>query len=299
MPSDRGRTEGDGDEDDLHDNANPRQMESGVDRGPCQLVEEAEARSDEESDEEGSSSGSGAEEPEWMSFATPEGGLLTNFEELWSQCEQDDGGDGAAGSGSALEPEVPATIEMTSEAICKFVQQEIARALKDAERDRTQGSQAVPLRRGQAPPSRRPKRGERGDLVAEWARQGAAVASSTLAQPVAQRLGQRFQNAGKSVARAGSAMQDAGRLAREAGAVVACRAHGHANVGTPPPAPPPEACRTKPVYTIDQDAQKAKIKVVHAANAVKSKMLQSKMLQKMPKGLPLRRRRKDEEGIVI
>lgn len=240
--------------------------------------DEDDTEDEDESEDEGDC-GEEEEEPEWMSFSTPDGANhISNFEEFWSE-----------------EPETAMPVELTSEAIWRLVQdraqQEIARALEEAERSRIHcAPRAIPLRRGQAPPSRRPRRGERGELVAELARQGAAAASSRaqhseLLRPVAQRLG-------KGVARAGSAMQDAGRLAREAGAVVASRAQGHAACGPPPEAkvrtlmPEPEVCRSKQL-AFEADARNAKSKVVDAANAVKTKLL-----HKMPKGL--RRRGSDE-----
>lgn len=214
------------------------------------------------------------EEPEWMSFNTPDGDLH-NFDDLWAQ-DQSDSHDELEGR---LEAQIVAQSALSQESIQRLVQQEVARALEEAERARRAGG--LPLRRTQLPP-RRPRRGERGELVASLARQGAAAASnkaqhSELFRPVAQRLG-------KSVARANSAMQDASRLAREASAVVASRAHGHVgpvSARRPPasasPASPDEACDKPPLP--DTDAKNAKTKVVHAANAMKSKML-----QKMPKG---------------
>lgn len=230
----------------------------------------------------GGYAGSEIEEPEWMSFNTPDGDLH-NFDDLWAQ-DQNDSHDELEGR---LEAQIVAQSALSQESIQRLVQQEVARALKEA------SGGGLPLRRAQLPP-RRPRRGERGELVASLARQGAAAASnkaqaaaqhSELFRPVAQRLG-------KSVARANSAMQDASRLAREAGAVVASRAHGHVGPGSAYEAsnklqqatcdkPPLKAtCDKRPATSdLDTDPKNAKTKVVHAANAMKSKML-----QKMPKG---------------
>jgi len=240
------------------------------------------------------------EDPEWMSFSTPNAGdLLTNFEEIWSQRGQDELEHDA--QGDTKEPVLANPVELTSEAIWDLVadraQKEIARALEEAERNRMFYGALRPeerrclLRRGQSIPSRRPRRGERSELVADLARnarselvadlrQGAAAASSKasnsqLLRPVAQRLG-------NGVLRAGSAMQDAGRLAREAGAVVASRAHGHGH-GVAPEAIVADAKK------LEADAKNAKTKAVHAANAMKSKLM-----QKMPNSL--RRRRKEENS---
>lgn len=317
MPSDRGCE--DGVDDDRESNTH---VSDGEDSGlvqvgdqclqaPHQLVEdhdssEEDAGDIEDEDDDSQDEVGSAAEPEWMSFATPDGDMLEAFEELWSQ-GQGSQDELEPGSASRAATELPLALvrgdsrmELTSEAIWKLVadraQQEIARALEEAERARPSYStqhtprRGVPLRRGQAPfyqgPQRRPKRGERGELVAELARQGAAVASSK-ASSKAQQLRPVAQRFGNSVARAGSVMQDAGRLAREAGASIT--GHGHAAYA--PPAtlmPTPEACAAKPLVT-EADARNAKTKVVHAANAVKSKLL-----HKMPKGL--RRPKKDDES---
>lgn len=284
---------------------------------PCDLGDGSKSSEDEEMDAESQEASSeAAEDPEWMSFQTPENGVLADFEELWSLSDQDAPDRGAAASVEAPAPAPDATIPLSSEAIDQLIAraldervgQAVAKALDEVRHGRTPGGvRPAPLRQGQTRLSRRPrsKRGERGELVADLARQtyastsiskyfemkpDEAVAASSrannaeLLRPVAQRLG-------ASVARAGSAMQDAGRLAREAGAVVASRACAPAPpvittlMQTPPN--PPEACREKPP-ALEADAKTAKTKVVHAANAVKSKML-----EKMPKGL--RRRRKEDE----
>jgi len=280
MPSDRGLGE---------DKERTEQMAEAPAESPCELGAEDDAREDEDEedaedesqDEEGSDA---AEDPDWMSFATPDGfatpggDLLTNFEELWSQGHPQP--DTTVGR---TEPSLPSLSELTSEAIWQLVadraQQEIARALAEAERDRARygpqlsGRQSrVLLRRGQVSTPRRPKRGERGELVADLARE---AKNSELLRTGAQRLG-------KSVARAGSAMQDAAQFARVAGGAVASRAHGHANAG-----PIPEESRVKPLVIDAADARNAKMKAVQAAHNVKSKLL-----QRMPKGL---RKQRTEE----
>lgn len=216
-----------------------------------------------------SSEASGAE-PDWMSFVTPDAGhLYADFEELWSR---DEVSENDAGNVSRAKEHAVVTTELTSEAIWQLVadraQKEIARALEEAERSR-QLQRRLP---------RRPKRGERGELVAELARQGAAAASSKaqnseLLRPLSERLG--------------SAMQDAGRLAREARAVVASRAPGRSpsvsgDSFTPSPAlVEAEAMRPEGPCTPrgTRESTNAKAKVAHAANAVKTKML-----ERIPRG---------------
>jgi hypothetical protein len=260
------------------------------------------------SDEDGccSEQESEAEDPEWMSFATPDaGGLVANFEELWYRDAQDDFEEveveRCPANGSRETAGMPS--ELTSEAIWQLVdarvQQQIARALEEAELSRPEMAprlQRALLRRGQAAPvARRPKRGERGELVAEMARQGAAAASSRaqnseLLRPISERLG--------------SAKEHAGRLAREARAVVAARANGRINSAAANRICRSSMCQedsdTEPrVFTPNralveaeargrEDSTKAKTKVVDAANAVRTKLI-----SRMPKGFQRRLKESD------
>lgn len=217
---------------------------------------------DEMPTEDGDCSNASEADPEWMSFATPVAGdLYADFDELWSQ---DEVVDNDAANASRSEEPAAVTTELTSEAIWQLVagraQQEIARALEEAERSR-QLQRTLP---------RRPKTGERGEHVAELSRQ---AQNSEVLRPLSERLG--------------SAMQDAGRLAREARAVVASRAPGRSPSGsadtfTPSPAlVEAEARRPEGPCTPREtrDSTNAKTKVAHAANAMKTKML-----ERIPKG---------------
>merc|ERR1711972_1224880 len=117
------------------------------------------------------------------------------------------------------EPLLPPGSELTSDGIWRLVeqrvQQEMARAVKDAEiRGRRQ--QLQQMRR----PIRRPRRGERTEFVGELASQGAAmVAAKASKAQMLKPLAWRF---GKSVAEAGLAAHDAGNLMRGASVTNAC-----------------------------------------------------------------------------
>lgn len=288
-------------------------------------VDNEEAEEEAEADEEGEESeddeqGSDIDEPEWMSFATPcAGGLMTNFEELWSRGTHNDQ------RGAGDEDEEPLLknkqMELTSEAIGNFVndrvQKEVARALEEADKNRPRSAplndktKRALLRRGQVS-SRKPKRDELGDIGVALTRQPATLMEAAAAAATASSKGPpnavaaqmsktqaAAQRLGNGVLRAGSAMQDAGRLAREAGAVVAGRAQGmqqgHASAATlNKDILAPEVMRAKEFTAeakrLEADARNAKIKAVTAANAVKVKLM-----QKMPMNR-LRRHRKDEEA---
>jgi hypothetical protein len=180
--------------------------------------------------------------PEWMSFATPECmpeaevDLLSNFDAMWCHTPEtaiEDGGHATNPREERAEQEltIKSVEDLTSEAVWRLVedrfQAELARAVQEAE---NRGRRQAQMRRL----PRRPKRGERAELVADLMREAGQTASTKaeFLKPAALRLG-------SGIAKAGIAMQDAGRLVRETSAVV----NPSGSVQPPPMPPEVEASR--------------------------------------------------------
>jgi len=202
-------------------------------------------------------SNDGEATPEWMSFAgAPEAevDLLSNFDALWCENAQTSIGDVRTGidvqqrienPANMQEPPIKSLDDLTSEAVWRLVedrfQVELTRAVREAE---NRGRRQAQTRRL----PRRPRKGERAELVADLMREASQTASTKaeLLKPAALRLG-------RGVAKAGLAMQDAGRLVRETSAVV-----NFAGGIQPPPPMSPEVEASR------------RAKVAHAANMISS-----------------------------
>jgi hypothetical protein len=205
-------------------------------------------------DDEDISSESSEDTPEWMSFIAPESApevdLFANFEALWSDDLAHESSIGESQGASQ-----PVT-ELTSDALWGLLgprfNEELERRVKEAE-VKWRKQQVQLMRR-----KPRPRRGERGELVAELASQVAQKAIK--AKPAAWRFG---KTVGAGAANAALAVHETTSMIRENSPIL-----------------DPHMALTPEV-----DARR-RAKVAHAANAISSGLLRS-----MPKSLASRLRR--------